>query len=468
MYTGLVIALAVLGFVLTVKSPHWGFLFYWFWFLVRPQEVFVPGPLEWVPIERILFVTLLLSLLVRQGFSLAQSDAPVKDKIVKAVGIFLFVNYLSIVTAIWRGGAFEAANELGKMLLWILLGIYLVTSVTHLRRFLWIWTLTTALAIAFSAWSYVADPYVRQGIQRATGLNETWRDPNTFSACLVLWLPFALTLIKMHKSKVLKLIIFLTIFGSIAIIVLSASRTSFVALVILFLMLAWQSKRRVPLLMGAFLLLIITWFAMPQRYRDRINTLQEGYSIQGDEEDASSERQSAHGRVMGFQVALKMFLDRPILGVGAGCFPAAFFDKGNEYSYKGKKIWLQPHNLPGQLMSELGVVGILAFGALLVRLFKRSAELSRRLSDSRYPPWMRQFNIAVFSTLVLLIVFGFAGHDLYRFNWYIDALLIVLLTRFIGEHDGIACNKANDIALGSPAGGEDAHGAEAAVIESTV
>jgi len=66
-----------------------------------------------------------------------------------------------------------------------------------------------------------------------------------------------------------------------------------------------------------------------------------------------------HGeaRWQAWLLALRIFADAPILGVGIGEFAGAVFDQGISPQMALGGVWTSPHNLPLQLLAETGALG---------------------------------------------------------------------------------------------------------------
>ncbi|MEW6095272.1 MAG: O-antigen ligase family protein [bacterium] len=94
-----------------------------------------------------------------------------------------------------------------------------------------------------------------------------------------------------------------------------------------------------------------------------------------------------------WKCSYQMFLDHPILGVGLGVYPNAYFD------YKQDGQWhLHSHNIFIQHACEVGIIGLLSFIWLLITLFK---ENFGRLLESNYEKAVREGLLA--SLIGLLI-----------------------------------------------------------------
>ena len=122
-----------------------------------------------------------------------------------------------------------------------------------------------------------------------------------------------------------------------------------------------------------------------------------------------------------------MFLDHPLMGVGAGNFPTAW---ALLYSGEGPRVWMQPHNMLGQLLGELGFLGLMAFVFFLFITFK---EIFRTRRNIEKGTWLYHFSKAVEVSLLLLLISGLFGHNLYRYSWYFLAALTVVLEQLSAE-----------------------------------
>ena len=94
------------------------------------------------------------------------------------------------------------------------------------------------------------------------------------------------------------------------------------------------------------LILVAVWAVLPADRQARYFTLYDPDSGTATGAEASA----GNYRSAGFEAALPLFYERPLLGYG----PMGFI---------GMKRWM-PHNLYGQLLAELGIAGAIAFASL--------------------------------------------------------------------------------------------------------
>ena len=137
-----------------------------------------------------------------------------------------------------------------------------------------------------------------------------------------------------------------------------------------------------------------------------------------------SEKESTHGRIEGYQVAWRIFKDRPVTGVGPG----------NWAAYRMRHvdgITMMPHNLAGLLLATLGILGTVTFVGYLLATFARGLR-ERRARKGSVDPWergIRSFVGTMLFTLVLQLISGLAAHNLERWSWYwVPGLLIAAVT----------------------------------------
>jgi len=83
-------------------------------------------------------------------------------------------------------------------------------------------------------------------------------------------------------------------------------------------------------------------------------------------------------RVENTKIAVDVFLNHPIIGAGIGSF--------SEYaaSFEGIERMRYPHNLPLEIASELGFIGLLFFAFILIYAFKHLIYLTKKYRTTPY------------------------------------------------------------------------------------
>jgi O-antigen ligase len=262
---------------------------------------------------------------------------------------------------------------------------------------------------------FVHGRYVhRMGIPRLFGVDITYGDPNAFAATIVYSLPFVWALWKtMPSSRIKKGLIFYGIM-SIAAIGLTGSRAGMVSIIFLLLILWIRGKRKVLGIVGVVLVLAISWYALPQDYQKRFETIY-------DDSINPLATESAQGRIKGLKMGIELFSLRPVWGWGAGCSPSAVKD------ILGYFMKVQLHNLYAQLLSELGIMGAISFLGLVFLLFRTQRRIANRsVRSGPNNNLIIQASIACANVAWLLLFEGLFGHNLYRYTWiWICAILVL-------------------------------------------
>jgi len=163
------------------------------------------------------------------------------------------------------------------------------------------------------------------------------------------------------------------------------------------------------------------WIGMPEQYQQRF--LSPVRYAGGEEMDESNEL-----RIRIWKAGWRMFLDHPVLGVGAGQFSTAY---GTVYSGREHGPWMRPHNLLIQVGCELGLVGLVAFGYFLLQILKVNRSILRLKEKS---PYKLNYEVAVTCGALLagVAVMSIFGHTLYRPYWYLLGGMVAA-NRFVAD-----------------------------------
>lgn len=424
MWFGIGVVITIAGIIINWRSTYAGLILYWVWYLVRPQETWV-GLGGSIPMERIFALCLIAGTLIR--YVIKKKTRIKLSPAMKAFAALIVVNYLTAVTSIWRSNTLDIANKFGKLFIFFICASIIIDTPRRLRIFLWTYVLCISWEAGSTIYNYYAHPYFAEGIQRAEGLTASWGDPDGEAFNMLLAIPFVLALGKATEKKKLAYLLYGVPILCIAAMVLTGSRMAMLVLAVAFILMTLRSKRAFLMVPGLLLASVVAWFLIPARYQERLAAT---FAFVDDPTIDTSAGESAYGRVIGFKISMMIFRDFPILGVGAGNFPDAWFTF--KYSYDGQTgLWHQPHNLPGQILSEQGIVGGIAFIVFLVVMFRGSAEAGRMLSRLRAPPpLLLAVQKMIPIVLICVLLQGFSSHCYYRYNWYLACGLLDIIYRF--------------------------------------
>jgi O-antigen ligase len=187
-------------------------------------------------------------------------------------------------------------------------------------------------------------------------------------AMCVVW-PLAGILLLGEKKLIPRLILLASFLGISGAIVVCGSRGALVGALVA-AMVAWvRNPRRI----GAAILFLVfipgVFFVLPEASKERLR------SALHPEADGTADR-----RLRLWKAGLKMFEDRPLLGVGPSNFPLSFSEKYATPDDPDIRSWV-PHNIFIQALSELGMAGTIPVLLLIVGCFRLNARTRKYLLE---------------------------------------------------------------------------------------
>jgi O-antigen ligase len=93
---------------------------------------------------------------------------------------------------------------------------------------------------------------------------------------------------------------------------------------------------------------------------------------------------------------------------------------------------LQSHNLYGQLVADLGLLGIIPFFAICWLMYRTHRKILKASSSfikiglEQKPIFIAAISSACLNTMLLLLFQGNFGHNLYRYTWLVIGAILVL------------------------------------------
>jgi O-antigen ligase len=376
---------------------------YMWLFVHRPFEVWPSlGALQ---IERAYMLVMILAWLVSPGKGF------LANRIHAAIFLFTIVLCTAWVLSPYADmpGCADAVENYFKVSVFYVLVITTVRDERSLRLLVLLFLGATSLYMAHSILEFINGKYQwRMGIRRMIGVDATFSDPNAFASTLLYTLPITLPFWSERPRRIPRPVLIAYALAVVGCILLTGSRAGFVGFCLLCaIVLLMNSKRKGQMIVLGFfaslIALAILAVVLPGELQDRYLTLVD--SSRGPE----NARVSAGGRLEGFLEGIRVWQQSPLLGHGPASFPYSTGRGGHA------------HNVYGQVLSELGLLGGLAF-LLLVFCFLRNWWEARRYTRMfGWPPGTPDFpadlSRAIAINVVLLLIMGWAGHNLYRYNW---------------------------------------------------
>jgi O-antigen ligase len=169
---------------------------------------------------------------------------------------------------------------------------------------------------------------------------------------------------------------------SLVAMVLTFSRGALVGLAVIALILVWRA-RPTPRQWAALALVgVFAFLVLPSNYKERTGAVLE--FVPGANQSESSDP-SLRGRTSEVTAAWQMFLDHPVVGVGAGNYETRYQAYAEDIGLESRRVERQPHSLPLEIAAEHGLIGLAVFGLLLWVCMSRLAGAARDMRSLSDP-----------------------------------------------------------------------------------
>lgn len=394
----------------TILRPAFGVTAYLIIMVTRPG-LFYPT-LGDMRIELLVGIGILTYMVFSGGIGRLTFTDPVNKSMFLLLGVML----LSMVQALDFTVSLNWMIEFGKVFAFYMMAATMLNSKEDIQIFLWSFGLLTALLAYNAIYNFNAGIVVEAlGGDRVTYATADGMGAGHVAlANLTLQgMPFLWYLGVCNRRFLLKGIGFflfgLCLYG----IVISGSRGGFVGMVALAAGLTYFSQRRKMMVMGGVLLFLTIPFFAASGYMNYIESIIGLSDVSGS------------SRITGLRNGIEMMINRPILGVGPGCYPVA------RRQWFGWGLWA--HNHYGELIGELGIIGTIIWFGFLKGYFGRAW---RFVKDREGDPELRPVFLAVVLSTIVRLVLGMGSHSLYIFFWYMIGGIVVAINRNISKNDG--------------------------------
>lgn len=194
-------------------------------------------------------------------------------------------------------------------------------------------------------------------------------------------------------------------------LILTASRTGFIGMFVVSLLLFHQSRRKVLITAVFSAALALIMFNLSDLQRDRFASIAMGDNTRG----SATARERIEGWVGDFQV----FLNAPIFGHGLGTSLEA------NYNLRGGIV--RSHNLYLELAEELGIIGLIIFLCFIKATLSASNNFSLLIKEKRTNDTLViSIGNSLHIWLLLSLLTSFASYGLSTYHWYLLSGLIVV------------------------------------------
>ena len=383
-----------------------------------------------------LVVVVAAALMLRYMYA---GQIPIGHSKTAKVEYFLLAYFMAVIASFLvasdKTRAMSDITDLGKDIVIIYCILFALRQPQTWKQTTWLMIITITLLCLLSVYQLITNNYEQTffrlasiQMDRALATSSTPRiggpvnAPNLWAQVLVAISTLIVFRFFHEKQLVKKLAMVLTL-GIILYIVLNTySRGAYLVLGINAVLLLFTFRKHfnpIIVIAGVVALVLLIPF-LPGTYRDRFTSLFVVTTENGIYEDTS-----LRGRSSEMLTGLAMFLEHPILGVGAGNYNTNYQRYSQQIGLEFRSEARDPHSLYIQLLAETGILGTIAFLGMIYFLFEalnkacRSIEGSPHLAE--WLPWVSAMRFVILSYLLTSIFL----HNAYiRYLWIFIAMAL--------------------------------------------
>jgi putative inorganic carbon (hco3(-)) transporter len=385
------------------------------WFLHLPERVTALAALR-VDLLLVVIITALVAA------SPDPDDTKLDRRVSRLIILLIAYSIISSPFVQWPGSVLRhGLPELIKALVFYYFTAKLATSERKLSQLLFVFVVCQTVRVLEPLYLHVTQGYWGgaaylgdgESLERLSGAPDDVVNPNGLAAVIVSVLPFVHYL---WGAKAIGGLAYLFL-GPLYLyaLVLTGSRSGLLGLAVAFLMIWWQSRRKLLLIMAAVVTIAVALPRLSPDHRDRYLSI---VSIN------SQNAATARGRLDGVKADFAVAMRRPLLGHGLGTSLEA------NANFRGRP---QPsHNLFTEVLQELGFAGLIVFLMLLASIARsvRQALHAFSLSSSASPLVLR-LGHALRVWFAVSLLSSLFSYGLASYSWYFMAGLADVLNRFL-------------------------------------
>lgn len=330
----------------------WLLVLYLFFEYVRPQSVV--GALA--PLR----IPFILSLVLPMIWLASADKQPAKDSLVKLMVAFVALVAISVTYAVNTFWVFETFKFMVVYLSAVVLPVTaLVTTPRRLSVFFNCWIV---IHVLLALWSVT-----HQG--RGTG--SFLADENDLSLALNMAIPYAYYMLQRPGQPIVRRLLYIAAVAVLSAgVIASESRGGFLGLVSVFFGIILFSRQRIRNLLVVAVFALIGLAFVSGEYLNEMQTI------------TDTEDSTRNDRMYSWRRGWEMFLDNPVLGVGASNYPwrvVEYEQRSDEYRRGEQRLHggRVAHSLYFTLIPELGLVGIGLFTAMTWIMVRRLFRIVR-------------------------------------------------------------------------------------------
>jgi O-antigen ligase len=339
----------------------------------------------------------------------------------RLLGFFLLVVLLTGVFSINRGYSFMEFQTFIKMFLLYILVTNAIQTPKQLHIFLMTLAFVSAVPAAAGLFGWVTGTGMREGY-RAAWIGSFY-DPNRLAGVIAMNVPCQLYAMKHSRLPFRQFIFGGFLLLGVVTVLLTGSRGGMIAFMGVGAIAISATRWKVPMIFMAGILGLALFFAAPSKISERWSA------------DSVS---TGSGRTLIWKNGLRIFLHRPIRGVGIGNF---YWATENFYVAEMTALtrYRAPHNTWLQVLVDTGIFGFACFVGMFLTSLKDMRRISRKmnqrylkyegeadLESAEAAKWMSSVGHTLFLYLVGVLLAGLTVDYGYEWFLYLSVALAVV------------------------------------------
>ena len=238
-------------------------------------------------------------------------------------------------------------------------------------------------------------------------------DPNYYAQILLMVMPLAIYRFLTDSSSTRRFAAGMALIIIGGAIIFTYSRATLLVLIVIVGLIMFERRIQFyKVFLGGALILALVYPLLPSSFTARMLTI-----VGLDTSSAEQEDVSAQGRLSEALVAIQMFQEYPIFGIGFSQY---------ERNYQSYSVFIgldqrleerQAHNIYLEVAAETGIIGVLGFAIMLFFIYRAAIDTRRALKAMGREdliPWASAFHFALLAYLLNSI---FLHDDYVRYMW---------------------------------------------------
>jgi len=409
----------VLGVVI-LRNPLYGVYAYFLYSTLRPYD-FIPAL---IPLRLTMVIQLLT--LIAWVIALVNGKKKLRWSVMHTLfALLVGVIGVTVMTAVNNFLAFREFQIMLGYLVMCVIAVDLVDSPRRLKKLVWMLLLIHAYFAIRGIWTFVTGSFMGVGGYTSGVVGGgSMSDENDFAMAINMMIPFclfALTILKGHLRLISGALLLLFVMAVVA----SFSRGGLVGLGAIVLFALLVSKRKLLATgMTLVMLLAMVLFA-PSSYWKEAESITDVHES------------TANARLEYWQAGIRMFIDYPIIGVGAdnGQIQMPKFFRGGGGRDPNTQWGRTFHGTWPQVLAELGLLGVLPYFGMMFLAFRYLFRIRRESLGEQNPTELFLANSLIGSLIAYIGCATFLSTAYYPQLWttYTLVMILVLCRQRVGE-----------------------------------